>query len=447
MARYPEFDAASSASVAPPIVARALTAVEARARVEVGAASSGELVGATRRVALVRGWLDALEAEIASRAKELSTQGSGAPPVDLLTREGRLSGRDAQRVERRAVVVEQAPQLGVALRSGEIGAAHVDAVASAAGRLDESLRASFFEHEPEIVRTAASSSPEELARYCGRLADRVAADEGVARAERQRQLTSLRRSIDQTTGMYRLHAELHPELGHRLWMALDAEVDARAAAAVTSGDRDGAVEMSRDRVAAEALVDLVSGGHQMRRPARTEVLVVVDHATLQHGLHEAGVCELGDGTAIPPAAARRLACDAAIIPVVLGGDGRPLDVGREQRLATADQRRALRVVYRTCAVDGCSTPFHRCEIHHSLEWLRHAGPTDLRHLLPLCSRHHHLVHEGGWRIQLDADRTLTVWHADGTMHSRSDPRRSTTHQRPEHPPAAEGPADAPAIQT
>jgi hypothetical protein len=411
--------------------ARARDALGALSSLDVSLASAGDLVHATARVRVVRGWLDAFEAEVASRARALNEAGAGVPPVDLLQRSGRMSARDAQRAERRSIVVEEAPQLGAALSTGSIAASHVDAVASAAGRLEAALRPSFFEHESEMVRTAASSTPEQFARYCSQLADRVAADEGVARGERQRQQTSLRRSIDEATGMYRLHAELHPELGQRLWTVLDHEVDARVAAAPP-----GEPELPRDRLAAEALVDLASGGHQMKRPGRTEASVLIDLDTLLHGLHEASVCELGDGTPIPPESVRRLACDASIIPVVLGGDGRPLDVGREQRLATPDQRRALRVVYRTCAFEGCATPFHRCEVHHSLEWRRHAGPTDLRHLLPLCSRHHHLVHEGGWRIDLDDDRTLTIWRADGTQHGRCRPGRCPSDQRSDHPPAA-----------
>ena len=79
------------------------------------------------------------------------------------------------------------------------------------------------------------------------------------------------------------------------------------------------------------------------------------------------------------------------------------------------QRRALRAMYRTCGYPGCDVSFDRCDIHHVIEWLRH-GSTDLDNLLPLCSRHHHLVHEGHWRITLDTHRVLTVHRPDGTQH-------------------------------
>jgi len=125
---------------------------------------------------------------------------------------------------------------------------------------------------------------------------------------------------------------------------------------------------------------------------------------------------------VPAETVRRHACDAEIIPVVLDGEGRPLDVGRSQRLATCEQRIALRAMYRTCGIDGCNTNFDRCEIHHVLEWTADQGPTDLRYLVPLCDHHHHRAHEGRWRLQLDPDtRDLTVTYPDGTHHSTALP--------------------------
>jgi hypothetical protein len=40
------------------------------------------------------------------------------------------------------------------------------------------------------------------------------------------------------------------------------------------------------------------------------------------------------GEVLSPAAVRKLACDASIIPIVLGSQSQPLHVGRTRRLAT-----------------------------------------------------------------------------------------------------------------
>ena len=72
-------------------------------------------------------------------------------------------------------------------------------------------------------------------------------------------------------------------------------------------------------------------------------------------------------------------------------------------------------MYRTCAHPGCSVGFDHCDIHHVNPWTP-TGRTDLDNLLPLCSRHRHLVHEGGWTLTLRSDRTITLCRPDGTIH-------------------------------
>ena len=153
-----------------------------------------------------------------------------------------------------------------------------------------------------------------------------------------------------------------------------------------------------------------------------EVIVLIDHNTITTGLHERSIVEYGDGTSLPVETARRHACTANVIPTVLDSRGMPLDVGRGARHATPAQRRALRSMYRTCAVGECDRGFDHCEIHHLLEWDQHHGPTDLDNLIPVCGFHHHRAHEGRWRLQLDpSTRHLSVFLPDGTLHSRSLP--------------------------
>lgn len=115
---------------------------------------------------------------------------------------------------------------------------------------------------------------------------------------------------------------------------------------------------------------------------------------------------------IPPSTVRRLLCDAAFTTIVTGGPAcdsvdkqgllravsRPvLYVGREQRTVTPRQRAALAVMHPHCAFAGCRVPISRCHVHHVVHWAD-GGSTDLDNLVPLCHAHHHLVHEGGWRI-------------------------------------------------
>ncbi|MEP4593339.1 MAG: HNH endonuclease signature motif containing protein, partial [Ilumatobacter sp.] len=107
--------------------------------------------------------------------------------------------------------------------------------------------------------------------------------------------------------------------------------------------------------------------------------------------------------------------------VVLHAPGN-LDLGRATRLANRAQRRALRGLYATCAIPGCSTGFDRCKLHHVV-WWRNGGATDLDNLLPVCSRHHHAIHDGGWNVQLGPNRELTLTLPDGTVRNTGPPSR------------------------
>ena len=98
------------------------------------------------------------------------------------------------------------------------------------------------------------------------------------------------------------------------------------------------------------------------------------------------------GESITASQARRLACNARIIPAVLGGASEVLDLGRAQRLFTAAQRRALLIRDRTCRADGCDIPGTWSEAHHWVAW-QAGGDTDLDNGVLLCSHHHHRAHD------------------------------------------------------
>lgn len=122
---------------------------------------------------------------------------------------------------------------------------------------------------------------------------------------------------------------------------------------------------------------------------------VVVTMTLQQ-LHDGlGVASLDTGTDISAAQARRLACEAGIIPAVLGGSSEVLDLGRARRLYTRAQRVAMGIRDQTCAAEGCSRPTSWCAAHHKIPW-SHGGRTDLEDGALLCEYHHGLAHSSRW---------------------------------------------------
>ncbi|MFC7546205.1 DUF222 domain-containing protein [Plantactinospora sp. GCM10030261] len=111
-----------------------------------------------------------------------------------------------------------------------------------------------------------------------------------------------------------------------------------------------------------------------------------------------GTGTLDTGIDISPAAVRRLGCQAQILPAVLGGDGQPLDLGRQRRLFTGPIRRALVLRDGGCAFPGCDRPPRWCAGHHIVHWAD-GGPTTLDNGVLLCGHHHRAVHHDGWEVR------------------------------------------------
>jgi hypothetical protein len=144
---------------------------------------------------------------------------------------------------------------------------------------------------------------------------------------------------------------------------------------------------------------------------RCEVVVHVDLATLASDeLHQRA--EVNDGPPISPETVRRLGCDAAVVRID-ERDGRPLSVGRRTRSIPPALRRALTARDDGCRFPGCT---HRRFLHaHHIEHWARGGPTDLENLVQLCSHHHRVVHEGGFRVQRDGARGVRFRRPDGRI--------------------------------
>ena len=144
-----------------------------------------------------------------------------------------------------------------------------------------------------------------------------------------------------------------------------------------------------------------------KHKARPTILAMTEMSVLWDQLKVRGFCELADGTKLTSAQIRRMACEADIIPMVMDTNGVCLDMGETVRLATYNQRLALRAIHATCAVEGCDMDFDWCEIHHLHPWEK-GGLTDLDNLVPLCSYHHHLIHDCDTEPEVLPNRTLRV---------------------------------------
>jgi hypothetical protein len=119
--------------------------------------------------------------------------------------------------------------------------------------------------------------------------------------------------------------------------------------------------------------------------------------SLISGLGEASID--GNEQPISATAARRLAADADIIPLVLGGKGEVLDLGAPVRLFSRAQRIAFADRDGGCAWRNCHRPPSYTEAHH-IKWWQYGGETNLDNGVLLCSMHHHRIHRDGWEVRV-----------------------------------------------
>ncbi|TDO33937.1 HNH endonuclease [Kribbella sp. VKM Ac-2527] len=162
------------------------------------------------------------------------------------------------------------------------------------------------------------------------------------------------------------------------------------------GQRD---PRSRGKLQADGLTDILhtaaaTGAAPAHGGIKPHITVTISLADLLAGT---GTGDLAHGGTLSAAAIRRLACDAGIIPLVLGANSEPLDVGTEERFVNRAMRRALNARDKGCVV--CGAPPAMCEAHHLVHWAE-GGPTRVDNLVLLCKRHHIDVHHGHWTITM-----------------------------------------------
>lgn len=186
---------------------------------------------------------------------------------------------------------------------------------------------------------------------------------------------------------------------------------------------DGLVAACRIALATDSLP--AAGGH------RPQVMVTISYQDLVGETERAGHAVFGQQ--ISARSIRRLACDADLIPLVLGGKGQILDIGRSQRLFPPHLRRGLVARDKGCGFPDCAIPATWCEAHHIVPWAK-GGTTNINDGVLLCSRHHHVIHEGNWTVEsrqgipwfeppkyLDPGRTLRrnrFWQVEAAVHEQ-----------------------------
>ena len=405
-----------------------LVACAVAASVPVEDASVDEVAAVLGQVARLRRLVDAVEIACLVRLEELAAVDPAVNPEHVHAGVSGRSVRACTRAGRRAKAAVGFPVLRSLIADGLVSGEHLEAFARAVRSLPEGLRPLLAALEGSLALVAVSLTVEEFADRLAVEVRRIEADDGVARLERQKRATGLRQWTDRD-GMWHLAGRFDPETGMTL-----AQVLQRQTEALFHGPRPEYCPtdplLAHEFLQAMALAELMTG----RGPGvgATEIIVTIDEQTWLHGRHDHSRVECGRGIDLPIETIRSLASVSGrtrFVPVVLDAAGvvvcqgapvptfeqlrdsllRPvcLDAGRSRRYATKHQRRALRAMYRRCAIPGCDGHISKTQPHH-IEYWEHGGTTDLRLLLPVCPHCHDRLHAEGWELELAADRSLII---------------------------------------
>ena len=269
--------------------------------------------------------------------------------------------------------------------------------------------------EATLVEKAKRLDPHALRRAARRALAAVEPDEAVVDAhedeqvhhEEQRALARTRLTLhDNNDGTTSGHFTVPTLAASILKKVLDTMTSPRrgrlGAGSAQAGDQIIDRDPAHDRgLAFTTVLERLPTDHLHGKVAAT-VIVTLDHDTLTGQLKAAG---LDTGDLVSAAEARRLACNAGLVPAVLNGQSQLLDLGRSKRLFSESQRLAGALTHTECAADGCDVPYAWAELHHQKPWSR-GGRTDLDQMVPLCGFHHRRIHDPGFLHQRLPDGSL-----------------------------------------
>ena len=326
---------------------------------------------------------------------------------EALVAGAKLSGRAAKRVTEAARQVEEMPNVGRLVDSGELTLESVYALGSAARQCG----ASVVDGSDELLYQAASRDSGSFGRVARRFAQRHDPSAGGDLLQGQRNSRKAELFVG-SDGMGVLKGEMDPVSFGVLEQAVDERKDYLWR---KDGGRDGTPDAMRNngQRTMDAIFELCTGldalthaplpaddgprGWRRLPPGR----IIGVTAGVVDGTDPDGSCEIIGVGPVPPTVLDSISSDDRLVGAIFGGDGQPLWLGRMERLANTAQYVAVALRDRGCVL--CRAPMHRCRLHHAEEWDEDWGPTDVENLVALCSSCHLWLHRTRRRVVRKVD--------------------------------------------
>jgi hypothetical protein len=287
------------------------------------------------------------------------------------------AAREKVRVAR---ALGELPAIDDALRRGELSYSKVRAM----------TRVATPANEPVLLELARACPAAHLEKLCRLYRGAQRQSPNAARDRADQRWVNTRETAG---GMVQIVIQVEPDEAQVVLAAIDAcRADRSGRADATTGDVEPEPTRPMMRSRVDAVMAMAEAAVRGDKPERspTEVVVHIDADTLEGHLE--------DGTGVSAETARRLCCDAGLVPTLDDADGNTLNVGRKTRTIPGALRRALKLRDGGCRFPGCT---HRItDAHHIVHWAD-GGETSLANTLLACRVHHRFLHEHGYAVSRD----------------------------------------------
>ena len=362
----------------------------------------------------IRSQLDAVTVRLLAASDDVGEAHGLRDAAAWLAVQTRTTRRETRRDLALGRALEEHPDIATALTSGVLRTEQARVIAEAVDALPAHVDRETRERaESVLLELAAQHDARDLKQIGKRILDVVAPEVGEsheadalqkeeARAAAGVELTLTDDGEGRCHGRFTVPSHVGAMLRRHLLALANPARHSEAELRDESGDWK-----SRRRRLGEAFVEYVERYPVDATPQTAGVnATVVVTMTLGQLLAGQATALLDDGSRMSAGQARRLACEAGIIPVVLGTRSQPLDLGRAARLFTKAQRIALGLRDGGCTARGCETSASGCHAHHDEPWSRR-GLTDLANGRLLCPRHHRLAHDSRYAMTVHADNRVS----------------------------------------
>jgi hypothetical protein len=392
------------------VVSELLSALDALAADDLDVLVASQLLDRSALLVRARNRIDAELARTVRRADRVqAAEHDGMRSMTSWLRGHlRLSPGAASQLVRNGRTLEHLPAVAAACAAGLVTAEQVTVLAPVTTARNLTAAAAqgvdLAEVDAVLAETAMTRQHVQLGRVVHHYVSRLDPDGTEPDPTEQRSLSIAKHS----DGSLTFRGELDAVGGEKFQAAVESILQVNR----PEGDTRTRAQQQGDALVQLCDNALAAGSLPILRTVKPHVIVKININDLVDPATGPGVADLGFGTTISAARARWIACDGNVTRIIIGPEGRPMDIGRTKRNYPPHLRRAIEVRDEHCVFAGCHAPTYWCDVHHLVHWA-HDGETSEENGVLLCEHHHTKVHHG-FEVVRDAAGRWHTYRPDGT---------------------------------